>query len=68
MEGLIGIQFNDFVLLASDKTNAYSIIVVKQDQNKLYRLSDHLVMAVCGEPVSKSQTLVLILITFFIVG
>jgi len=49
MEGLIGIQFDDFVLMAADKTNAFSIIVIKNDENKLYRLSDHLLMAVCGE-------------------
>jgi 20S proteasome subunit beta 4 len=49
MECLIGIQFDDFVLLSSDKTNAFSIIVVKTDENKTYELSDHLLMGVCGE-------------------
>ena len=49
MEGLFGICFKDFVLLAADKINAYSIVVFKNDENKLYKLSDHLVMAVSGE-------------------
>jgi len=55
MEGLIGIAFKDFVLLAADKTNAYSIIVVKSDEDKFYKLSDHLVMAICGEPGDTGQ-------------
>ncbi|KAI1292148.1 Proteasome subunit beta type-2 [Halotydeus destructor] len=50
MEGLIGIAFKDYVLLAADKTMAYSIIAVKHDQNKIYKLSDNLLMAICGEP------------------
>lgn len=49
MEGLIGIAFKDFALLAADKTMAYSIIAVKHDQTKIYKLSDNLIMAICGE-------------------
>jgi len=55
MEGIIGIAFKDFVLLAADKINAHSIIVVKSDEDKFYKLSDHLVMAVCGEPGDTGQ-------------
>ena len=49
MEGLIGIRFDSFTLMASDKTNAHSIIVVKNDENKTYRLSEHLLLGVNGE-------------------
>lgn len=49
MEGLIGIAFKDFVLVAADKTMVYSIIAVKHDQEKIYKLSDNLYMAVSGE-------------------
>ncbi|XP_014207133.1 proteasome subunit beta type-2 [Copidosoma floridanum] len=49
MECLLGIQCKDFVLVAADMTNASSIMVMKSDENKLYKLSDKLVMAVCGE-------------------
>lgn len=49
MECLLGIQFKDFVLVASDKNNAHSIMVLKNDEDKLYKLSKRLVMLVCGE-------------------
>lgn len=49
MECLIGIQCNDFVLLAGDGNVAFSIMVVKQDEPKITKLSDSLALAVCGE-------------------
>lgn len=55
MECLIGIQFKDFVLLAADRINAHSIIVVKHDVNKIKQLSDYLVMGVTGEPGDSIQ-------------
>lgn len=55
MEGVIGIQFKDFVLLATDGTVAHSIILVKNDVSKMYQLNDSLVMGVCGDPGDKIQ-------------
>lgn len=55
MECLIGIQFKDYVLLAADTVNTFSIIVVKNDMNKIYPLSDRLVMGVSGEPGDSVQ-------------
>lgn len=55
MESLIGIQFNDFVLLAADKVNTFSIIVVKNDVNKIFKMSDNVVMGVSGESGDTSQ-------------
>jgi len=49
MECLIGMQCQDFVMVASDQTNARSIIVMKKDQRKYLKLSDKLIMAVSGE-------------------
>ncbi|GAB6022039.1 Proteasome subunit beta type-2 [Chamberlinius hualienensis] len=49
MECLIGIQFDNFAILASDTSNAHSIIVMKKDDDKMFKLSDKLLMAVCGE-------------------
>ncbi|XP_034951354.1 proteasome subunit beta type-2-like [Chelonus insularis] len=49
MECLIGIQFNDFVLVAADMTTAQSIMVMKTDEHKIHKISDKLVMAVSGE-------------------
>jgi len=45
----LGIACNDFVILASDMTNAHSILVNKQDEEKQFKLSDNLLMAVTGE-------------------
>lgn len=50
MDGLIGVAFKDFVLLAADKTMTHSILAVKHDQEKIHKLSDHLMMGVIGEP------------------
>ena len=55
MEGLLGIAFKDFVLLAADTTASHSIILVKNDVSKVYKLSDRLIMAVCGDPGDTPQ-------------
>lgn len=55
MESLIGIQFKDFVLLAADRVSLFSIIVVKNDVNKIKALNDSLVMGVVGEPGDSIQ-------------
>lgn len=49
MEGLLGIQFKDFALVAADRSQAFSIILLKNDENKIFKLSENLVMAVSGE-------------------
>ena len=48
-ECLIGIKCNDFILLAHDNFAGRSILVMKQTQDKLFRLGDHLGMVVCGD-------------------
>ncbi|CAG2104292.1 unnamed protein product [Medioppia subpectinata] len=55
MEGLIGIRFDGFCLMASDRLSAHSIIVVKNDEKKLYELSDHLLLGVNGESGDTNQ-------------
>jgi len=55
MECLMGMQFQDFVMVASDQTNARSIMVMKSDQKKYLELSDRLIMAVSGESGDTSQ-------------
>jgi len=55
MECLIGMQFNDFVMVAADQTNARSIMVMKHDQDKFCQLSERLVMAVSGESGDTTQ-------------
>ncbi|VVC28514.1 Proteasome beta-type subunit, conserved site,Nucleophile aminohydrolases, N-terminal,Proteasome [Cinara cedri] len=50
METVIGIKFNDFVLIATDMTAAHSIMVMKDDEDKTYNITDTIVMGVTGEP------------------
>lgn len=71
MECLLGMAFNEFVILAADQTSSHSILVVKQgkycfskldstdtvivDENKLYKLSEKLLLSVCGESGDTNQ-------------
>ncbi|CAH1774921.1 unnamed protein product [Owenia fusiformis] len=49
MECLIGIKGKDFVIVASDTISARSIVSMKQDHDKMFKLSDKIVMACSGE-------------------
>lgn len=71
MDCLIGIKFNDFAIVAADMTNAHSIMVMKtgtwfslflsnpqtfvSDEDKLYKLSNKLAMAISGEQGDTNQ-------------
>ncbi len=50
MECVLSMSFGDFALIATDQTAAHSILVVKDDYDKTFRLSDHLMLGVSGEP------------------
>lgn len=49
MECLIGIQGKDFVLVAADTVSCRSIVSMKQDYDKMHKMSDKLLMLVSGE-------------------
>ena len=49
MECLIGIKCKDFVLLAHDNLGGRSVLVMKDDQDKMFKLTDKLGMVICGE-------------------
>ncbi|GAB0099812.1 Proteasome subunit beta [Sergentomyia squamirostris] len=49
METIIGLKGKDFVMVAADRTHAHSIIMLKEDENKIYKISDNLLMATTGE-------------------
>lgn len=49
MECLIGIQGADFAIIAADTTAARSIVAMKKDHDKMYSLSDKLLMGVVGD-------------------
>lgn len=49
MECLIGIKCDTFTILAHDNSAGRSILAMKQDQDKLFKLGDKLGMVTCGE-------------------
>ncbi|XP_062506515.1 proteasome subunit beta type-2-like [Corticium candelabrum] len=49
MECLLGVCCRDFVVLAADCNAGRSIFVMKQDQDKLFKLDDRLAVVVAGE-------------------
>ncbi len=49
MECIIGIAFNDFVIIAADARVSRSVITLKQDVDKMFKLSKRSLVAVCGE-------------------
>ena len=50
MECLIGVAFNDFAIVAADARANRSIITLKGDSDKMFKLSNNCIMAACGEP------------------
>ncbi len=48
MDVLLGIVGKDYVMTVADRSQARSIVVFKQDQDKIYELDDKLVMAAAG--------------------
>ncbi|KAG6441040.1 proteasome subunit beta type-2 [Manduca sexta] len=55
LQCLLGIQCNDFVMIAADQSNSHSIMVMKDDEEKIYKISDKLVMGVIGDSGDTSQ-------------
>jgi 20S proteasome subunit beta 4 len=49
MECLIGIKCDSFTLIAHDNTAGRSVLVMKQNQDKVFHLGDHISMVLCGE-------------------
>lgn len=55
MECVIGIVGKDFVLVASDTNQAHSIVVMKQDEDKMFKINQRGALLVTGEPGDKVQ-------------
>lgn len=49
MESLLGIKCDSFVLLAHDNSAGRSVLVMKQNQDKIFRLDENVAMLVCGD-------------------
>ncbi|XP_026752649.1 proteasome subunit beta type-2 [Galleria mellonella] len=55
LQCLLGIQCDDFVMIAADQSNSHSIMVMKDDEEKIYKISDRLVMGVIGDSGDTNQ-------------
>lgn len=55
METVLGVSFNDFVILAADRTQNFSIIRLSEDSSKIYPLASNLAMAIMGESGDTDQ-------------
>merc|ERR1712008_135152 len=51
----LALCFKDFAMLATDKTSARSIMVMKDDYNKTIKLSEKMLMSVVGESGDTTQ-------------
>uniref|UniRef100_A0A1A9ZDF5 Proteasome subunit beta n=1 Tax=Glossina pallidipes TaxID=7398 RepID=A0A1A9ZDF5_GLOPL len=49
MDTILGIRGPTFVMLAADTTQARSIMVMKQDENKIHKISNNLMIATVGD-------------------
>ncbi|CAK1543106.1 unnamed protein product [Leptosia nina] len=55
LQCLLGIQGKDFVMIAADQTNSHSIMVMKDDEDKIYKISDKLAMGIIGDSGDTNQ-------------
>lgn len=55
METALGVTFDDFVILAADKSEFFSIIRLTEDSSKIHKLTNHVAMALTGEPGDADQ-------------
>jgi len=55
IECIIGIKFDNFVMMAADMSHISSIMVHKSDCDKMQKLSSHLLMGIVGESGDTTQ-------------
>ncbi|PVU85069.1 hypothetical protein BB559_005535 [Furculomyces boomerangus] len=55
MDIQLGLAGKDFVILLADNQITNSILTIKHDEDKIYKLSEHVVMSVSGEPGDSSN-------------
>lgn len=49
MDTILGVSFDDFVILAADKIESFGILKIAEDSKKVYPLTSHVAMAIMGE-------------------
>lgn len=55
MDTVLGVAFNDFVVIAADKAENFSIIKFTEGSEKIHKLTSKVVMGIVGEPGDASQ-------------
>lgn len=55
MDTILGVAFNDFVILAADRAENMSILRLTEDGTKIHPLTTHTVMAITGESGDTDQ-------------
>lgn len=55
MDTVLGVAFNDFVILAADKTENFGILRIAEDSSKIHKLTNHVAMAITGETGDTDQ-------------
>lgn len=49
METILGVAFDDFVILAADKVENFGVLKLAEGSKKIYPLTTHVAMAITGE-------------------
>lgn len=55
MDTVLGVAFNDFVILAADRTENFGILRLAENSDKIHRLTTHTAMAITGESGDTDQ-------------
>lgn len=55
MDTALGVQFNDFVIIAADKSENFGILRFTEESTKIYKLTTHCAAAITGEPGDSDQ-------------
>lgn len=55
LQCLLGIKCDEFVMVAADQNNSQGIVIIKNDEQKIVKVSDSLMMGVVGDPGQAAQ-------------
>lgn len=55
MDTVLGVTFDDYVIIAADKTDNFGILRITEDYSKIYNLTNHVAMGIMGEAGDTEQ-------------
>lgn len=55
MDTVLGVKFNDFVIIAADRAESFGILRLSEDETKIHNLTTHIAMAIMGETGDTDQ-------------